>query len=71
MKKVVQFRKEFPKIKDLEGRKQIAKEEFDTWYRYLQDRENDLPKPDYEIDPKDFSLIKENFDRFKVSVKEI
>ena len=66
MKTVVKFRTEFPKTKDVEAKKQMAKEEFDAWCKYLQDRKQDLPKPDYEIDPKDLSLIKENFDRFKV-----
>lgn len=46
----------------------MAKEEFDAWYNYLQARKEDLPKPDYEIDPKDLSMIRENFDRFKVII---
>lgn len=44
----------------------MAKEEFDAWYGYLEARKEDLPKPDFEIDAKDLSLVKENFDRFKV-----
>lgn len=35
MKKMVQFRKEFPKCNDREARKQMAKEEFDAWYGYM------------------------------------
>lgn len=66
MKKVIQYRKEFPKIKDIKGRKEMAKAEFDAWHTYLQERKSDLPMPDYDIDPKDFSLLKDNFDRFKV-----
>lgn len=46
----------------------MAKEEFDSWYSYLDSRRQDLPKPDYEIDPKDLSMLRENFDRFKVSI---
>lgn len=43
----------------------MAKEEFDAWYSYHQARKEALPKPDFEIDEKEFSLIKEQFDRFK------
>ena len=43
----------------------MAKEEFDAWTSYLEERRTALPKPDYEIDQKDFSLLKEHFDRFK------
>lgn len=63
LKKVVPLRKEFPKTKDVTARKQIAKEEFDAWNGYLEIRKANLPKPDYEIDQKDFSMIKEHFDR--------
>jgi hypothetical protein len=63
LKKVVPLRKEFPKTKDVTARKQIAKEEFDAWNGYLEIRRAALPKPDYEIDQKDYSLIKEHFDR--------
>ena len=45
------------------ARKQIAKEEFDAWNGYLEVRRGSLPKPDYEIEQKDYSLIKEHFDR--------
>lgn len=45
----------------------MAKEEFDAWTKYLESRKEDLPKPDYTIEDKDYSLLKENFDRFKVS----
>ena len=65
MKKITPLRKEFPKSKDQEARKQMAKEEFTAWTNYLEERRSALPKPDYEIDQKDFSLIKEHFDRFK------
>lgn len=61
----MQIRKEFPKTKDISARKEMAKQEFDSWNLYLQERKADLPKPDYEIDQKEFSMIKENFDRFK------
>ena len=64
----MQYRNEFPRITDLEGRKQMAKEEFDAWDNYLQERKQDLPKPDFEIEDKDLSLVKENFDRFKVAL---
>jgi hypothetical protein len=63
LKKVVPLRKEFPKTKDVTARKQIAKEEFVAWTGYLEIRRAALPKPDYEIDQKDYSLIKEHFDR--------
>lgn len=69
MKKLVLIRKEFPKTKDVQARKQMAKEEFDAWFEYLQSRKEDLPKSDFEIDEKNLSLIKENFDRFKVTKK--
>lgn len=65
LQKVVPLRKEFPKTKDVKARKEMAKEEFDTWYAYHQARKVALPKPDFEIDEKEFSLIKEQFDRFK------
>jgi hypothetical protein len=60
---VVPLRKEFPKAKDVSARKQIAKEEYDAWNGYLELRRTTLPKPDYEIEQKDFSMIKEHFDR--------
>ena len=63
LKKLVPIRAEFPKSKDVTARKQMAKEEFDAWYGYLEARKLDLPKPDFEIDQKDFSMIKEHFDR--------
>jgi hypothetical protein len=43
----------------------MAKEEFDAWYGYLEARKQTLPKPDYAIDEKELSLLRENFDRFK------
>lgn len=43
----------------------MAKEEFDAWTGYLAARENELPHPDFAIEEKDLSLLKENFDRFK------
>lgn len=43
----------------------MAKEEFTAWTGYLEERRAVLPKPDFEIEQKDFSLIKEHFDRFK------
>ena len=67
MKKLVQYRAEFPKMKDTQARKEMAKEEFDDWHNYLIARREDLPKPDFEIDSKDLSMVKENFDRFKVN----
>jgi hypothetical protein len=45
----------------------MAKEEFDAWNGYLQARKEDLPKPDFEIEQKDYSQVKEDFDRFKVT----
>jgi hypothetical protein len=71
MKKLVQYRTEFPKIKDVEGRKQIAKEEFDAWFGYLEARREDMPKPEYEIDSKNLGLLRDNFDRFKVMIKAL
>jgi len=68
MKKLVQIRAEFPKTKDVQARKEMAKEEFDAWVGYLDGRRNELPKPDFHIDEKDQSLLKENFDRFKVRI---
>ena len=43
----------------------MAKEEFNAWNGYLEIRRSALTKPDWEIDQKDFSLIKEHFDRQK------
>ena len=43
----------------------MAKEEFDLWLSYLQWRKANLPDPDFTIEEKDLSLLKENFDRFK------
>jgi hypothetical protein len=37
----------------------MAKEEFDAWNGYLQSRKEDLPMPDYEIEEKDYTLLKE------------
>lgn len=62
---ITPIRKEWGKTKDLEGRKQMAKEEFDAWNGYLEARKSDLPKPDFVIDDKDLSLLRDNFDRFK------
>ena len=33
----------------------------------MEARKEDLPKPDYTIEEHDYSLLKENFDRFKVN----
>jgi hypothetical protein len=44
----------------------MAKEEFDAWHEYFEGRREDLPKPDFDIEQHNLSLIKENFDRFKV-----
>ena len=66
MKKVVTFRKEFPRCKDISARKQMAKEELDSWVGYLESRKADLPDPEYQINEKDLSLLRENFDRLKV-----
>ena len=43
----------------------MAKEEFDLWAGYLETRKQALPDPDYRIEDKDLSLLRENFDRFK------
>lgn len=68
MKKVVPLRTEFTKIKDSEGRKQMAKEEFDAWHNYLLERKADLPSPDFVFEEKDKSIVREIFDRNKVSI---
>ncbi|CDW79293.1 UNKNOWN [Stylonychia lemnae] len=65
LKKVVNYRVEFQKMKDSSARKELAKEEFDAWMNYLNGRKQDMPMPDYDINQKDLSLLKENFDRFK------
>ena len=44
----------------------MAPEELSHWCQYLESRKEDLPKPDYEIDEKELSKLRENFDRFKV-----
>jgi hypothetical protein len=49
----------------------MAKEEFDAWHEYFEGRREDLPKPDFDIEQHNLSLIKENFDRFKVSLHTI
>jgi hypothetical protein len=51
--------------KEVEERKQIAKEELNSWVDYLEARKEALPSDDYSIDEKELSKIKENFDRFK------
>jgi len=63
--KVVPLRKDFRRTQDVTARKQISKEEFDAWTGYLELRRAVLPKPDFVIDEKEMSLLKENFDRFK------
>ena len=50
MKILVRLRQEYPKNRDLQAKKQIAKEEFDAWNGYLDSRREDSPKPDFEID---------------------
>jgi len=62
---LLRIRKEFPRCKDVQARKQMAKEEFDLWHGYLEARKAVLPSPDYHIEDKDLSLLRENFDRFK------
>ena len=66
MKNIVKLRSEYARNLDLESRKQIAKEELSQWSSYLDERKNDLPNPDFHIEDKDLSLLRENFDRFKV-----
>jgi hypothetical protein len=65
MSSLLPIRKEFPRSKDVQARKQMAKEEFDLWNGYLETRKAVLPSPDYHIEEKDLSLLRENFDRFK------
>jgi len=43
MKKLIPIRREFPRSKETETRKEMAKEEFDAWYNYLEQRKNELP----------------------------
>lgn len=64
MKKVLPIRREFPKIKDLTARKQMAKKSSMLGTAIWKQRAV-LPKPDYHIDEKDLSLIREAFDRIK------
>lgn len=66
MKKVVRFRKEFPKCPDVSAKREMAKEELDSWVGYMESRKEDLPNPDFTIEEKEYSLLKENFDRLKV-----
>ena len=66
IKKVVPLRREFGKVTDREAKKQMAKEEFDAWHGYLEGRKEDLVEPGYVVDDKEYGLLKENFDRFKV-----
>lgn len=63
--KLVPLRKEFPRTKEVGARKEMAKEEFNLWHGYLEARKEVLPNPDYHIDDKDLSQLKETFDRFK------
>ena len=65
MGKLLPLRREFPKTRDVAARQQMAKEEFDLWTGYLESRKLALPDPDYRIEDKDLSLLRENFDRFK------
>ena len=65
LSKVLPIRKEFPKTKDITARKQMAKEEYDAWVTYQEARMQTLPTPEFVIDEKDLSLLRENFDRFK------
>lgn len=67
MKKLIKYRREFPKIRDTQGRKEMAKEEFDAWHSYLIERRADLPASDFSIEPNDLSAVREIFDRCKVS----
>lgn len=64
MKSVLKVRKEFPSTADVEERKKLAKEEFDSWNEYIQFRKSNLNE-DYTINEKEFAKVKENFDRFK------
>lgn len=63
--KVVPLRQDFRKTKDVSARKQIALEEFTAWNGYLELRKASLPKPDFTLDDKEVSLLRDNFDRFK------
>jgi hypothetical protein len=47
---LIPIRTEFPKSKDVQARREMAKEEFDAWSNYLEGRKLVLPKPDFEID---------------------
>lgn len=66
VKKVVPLRTAFGKCSDKQAKKEMAKEEFDAWFGYLESRKEELPETEYVIDEQDYGLLKENFDRFKV-----
>lgn len=53
--------------KTLEGRKQIAAEEFSAWTGYLEHRKQFIQEehPEAKINPKTLSLLKDQFDRLK------
>jgi hypothetical protein len=37
-------------MKDVQARREMAKEEFDAWNGYLEARQHELPAPDFQID---------------------
>lgn len=65
--KVVPLRKDFGKCTDKQAKIEMAKEEFQAWNGYLEKRKEELEGTEFVIPEHDYSLLKENFDRFKVS----
>lgn len=64
---VVPLREEYRKEPTIAGRKQIATVEFTAWRHYLINRKELIANeiPDFHIDGKIKSLLKEQFDRLK------
>ena len=67
---VRKFRKDYQHAKTYDDRKEIAKEEFQRWVKYLEIRKERIrDNPELSIDnwipTKSYKLLKESFDREK------
>lgn len=67
VKTVAPLRQKFRKERSLAGRVQIAAAEFGAWKGYLDSRKEQIASemPEYHIDPKTLSMLKDQFDRLK------
>lgn len=64
---MVPLRSDFRRETSSEARKQIAEVEFQAWKHYLSSRKEQIAAelPDFHINDKTKSLLKEQFDRLK------